>query len=71
MGPRRQPNFRPQTVQGEPATTGGTPAQLCTFRSVLASPLPPGDPAACRPAPPAARGTQLSQPHGSARAAGE
>jgi hypothetical protein len=67
MGPLRQSNFRPPTVQGEPATTGGTPAQLCTFRPAPASPI-----TARRPQPPAARtrqrreGTQLSQPHGRA-----
>src|SRR6266699_21542 len=71
MGPLRQSNFRPRTVQGEPATTGGTPAQLCTFRPAPASPI-----TARRPQPPAARtrqlreGTQLSQPHGSACDAG-
>jgi hypothetical protein len=34
---RHQSQLRPRSVQGEPVTTGGTPAQLCTFRP---GPLP-------------------------------
>ena len=57
MGPRRQSNFRPRTVQGVTATTGGTPAQLCTFPPRLRQPgHPPEDPSRLPPAP--ARGAR-------------
>jgi hypothetical protein len=62
-GLRRQSNFRPRTVQAQPATTGGTPAQLCTLPS-----CPPPPDHRERPRPPATRtrqrpeGTQLSLP---------
>ena len=55
---RHQSQLRPRSVQGEPVTTGGTPAQLCTFRPAL-YPVTANTPAEATRAAPAAGGNPV------------